>query len=608
MVTNDDTASTFTIANGVYLLGGFDGSEISNTERDASANQCVLSGDIDRDSQPDDSSGGVILDSPELRIAGSNAATVLTGLQSGGDMRVDGFTITAGDGVASAGGFQGGGVLNDCIIRGNHGLVAGGLHSSGQLELSMVDCDVIGNSGGEVGGILTSDPVLAMVRCRIEGNASTTDDLTSVGGARFLNGEVSMDDCLIAGNRGGGSGGISYAYGNSGGESPFRMTGCTVSSNLADHPTGDSSHAGGVDIGERVTASILNTVIWGNSGATEENFSGSATFINSLIEGLNPGGDNLNGNSSGNDPEFRNASPTANAPDSSGDYRWYGTSPLRNSGSTSESSSSIDLAGRSRVVGNSIDIGAYEYDGPRRLRTITAKTLDVDPTFGSPNFEIYVNTIFAGYDQIEIGYSVAGVVEDSLITTDRYLFTAIGDGEDSTEVEIVAEKSSTGDQVRVTFTVDLVDSYTFEDFRSANGMNSDGSDDDADFSSNGVSNIEQFAFGFDSTSTVEKVASSYSEARPGMPSVEPNPDAGYVDFIYTEPADNFVTGVEVEATTSTDLESWNSLPNFFGEGSSRSTVTVGNHRIVRVRMTIDDPASFYRLEVVYERSSEGGPQ
>ncbi|MEP4079821.1 choice-of-anchor Q domain-containing protein [Haloferula sp.] len=607
-VTNDATTSTFTIGEGVYLLGGFAGGELLASDRDPATNLCVLSGDIDHETQPDINTNGVILESPHLFIAGDNAEVVVTGLQHGGvDMRVDGFTITAGDASNYAGGFYGAGSLASCTIQGNHGIQAGGVLPLDQHLLTMTDCDVLGNSGTNVGGIYAYDPVLSMLRCRIQGNASTATELSSTGGARFLVGEVSMVDCMITGNRGGGSGGVSYAFGAFDGESPFRMVGCTVSSNLADHPTGDTPYAGGVDTGERVTAEFINTVIWDNEGAMQDGYAGTGTFSHCLIENLNPGGSNIDGTNASKDADFRDAPAAASAPTLDGDFRFYGNSPLRNAGSNDEGQSSADFNGQNRPLGQTIDIGVFEYNGPSVKRTVSSQSIEIDPNAGEGRIDLLMTALFSNFDEVFFDYSVEGVVVDSLFSSATQLYQLFprGSDGDSTEVEIAAESTTTGDRVRIVFTVTLEDTYTFEDFRSDNGMNSDGSDDEEDFSGNGISNILQFAYGSLSATDSEIATASFDEARVGQPVMQLSEIDGYVDFIYAEPLNTTSVGIEVDTKRSLDLESWSDLYGPFDEVEDLSRVTVGDYRVTRIRLATEEPKLFCRLEVAFDRRFEG---
>ena len=101
--------ATFQLVKGVALYGGFAGAETTREQRDWSARQTMLSGDIDHN---DVTAGGVVTDT--ARISGSNAYHVVSSAGVTTTAVLDGFTITGGN--ANGSDFlhrQGGGMYND---------------------------------------------------------------------------------------------------------------------------------------------------------------------------------------------------------------------------------------------------------------------------------------------------------------------------------------------------------------------------------------------------------------------------------------------------------------------------------------------------------------
>jgi hypothetical protein len=113
---------------------------------------------------------------------------------------------------------------------------------------------------------------------------------------------------------------------------------------------------------------LTNTIVWGNTGGNNiEISSGTPIYNHSLVEGLNPGGTNLDGTNASNDPQFANAS--------TGDYLINSESPVANAGDNAAYIAAIeaatgtsfggweaekDIAGNPRLYNVTIDMGAYE--------------------------------------------------------------------------------------------------------------------------------------------------------------------------------------------------------------------------------------------------------
>jgi hypothetical protein len=153
-------------------------------------------------------------------------------------------------------------------------------------------------------------------------------------------------NCLISANS------VTSGSGGGGGVYKGLLNNCTVAGNSA---VGSSAGGGGVNDG-----TLRNCIVYSNSGV---NYVGTLDFTSSCTTPL-PGG---TGNISG-DPQFVNAA--------GGDFRLKSTSPCINAGDNTFVSGSADFDGVPRVVGGTVDMGAYEYQGATPL-LLTAST---DPT------------------------------------------------------------------------------------------------------------------------------------------------------------------------------------------------------------------------------------
>lgn len=605
-VTNDAESSVFEINSGIYVLGGFSGSEAEVGLRDALVNISILSGDIDHETNPDTMVNHVIVEDPHNAIVGTNADTVVYGLRYvSADMRLDGFTITAGDSSNFGGGFYGAGHIENCIIQGNYGNNVGGVLPIDGYLLTIVDSSVVGNSGLYVGGIYAYNPQLEMLRCRIQGNRSVSADGADAGGARFLLGDVSFTDCLISGNYGGSTGGVSYALGNHDGESSFVLNGCTVVGNYAHGTLLIDGYAGGIDAGNRVDLDIRNSLIWGNEGNANANLVGHTSIAYSIVEGLDLGGGNLDGTDVTNAPDFVEPIIAMDAPTMDGDLRLYGNSASVNAGDDSLVTGAFDLSGRNRSIGSSVDMGAFEYNGPSVQSTLSSFTLDVDAVIGYGRI-MNIAGRFNNYDSLLFEYSHAGVATETMFNSIFYRFAGIGEGGDSTDVSVFAVDDTTGDRARIVFTITLIDTYTVEDYRAENGMDVNGADDGEDFSGNGVPNLLQYVAGETDAYATNIASVDFDTQQAGLPKYETDASGNVFIITYSEPSNETSAGINNRLRESTDLSSWGTVSSGGESGPSIRTVeTADDYTIYEVTVSMNQDQNFYRIEAEYDRSFEG---
>ncbi|MGD0745493.1 MAG: choice-of-anchor Q domain-containing protein, partial [Verrucomicrobiota bacterium] len=245
---------------------------------------------------------------------------------------LSGFTLTNGATQNSPGG-GGGGVycsttnclITNCIITGNAAYQRGG----GTYLGTVVNCVLRGNSatlagasssgGGAYGSVMTGSIL--------------TGNTTSYEGGGADN--STLFNCLICSNSVPG-------YNSGGGAAGGTLINCTV--------VGNSAYYGGGVFGGVLKDSIIYDNQDSVSGYWASNYFGGV-FTNCATfpaPGSSSGMNNIT-----NAPAFVNPA--------GGDFHLQPWSPCINAGNNSFNTSSTDLDGNPRIVGGTVDIGAYEY-------------------------------------------------------------------------------------------------------------------------------------------------------------------------------------------------------------------------------------------------------
>ncbi|WP_193212887.1 right-handed parallel beta-helix repeat-containing protein [Luteolibacter marinus] len=326
----DDRSSSFALADGVELYGGFpaDGSATLLTDRDPAARPTILSGDLLQD---DDGTGPT-----------DNAYHVVTGTSVTATTVLDGFTVTAGraDGgitvIASGSGLfltAASPTVRNCRITGNLAVFGGGLYTTNSSSPAFTNCSFAGNRATTSGGAafnadIGSSPTFT--QCSFTGNRANSGH----GGGCFVNGgSPSLISCSFSGNHAGNLGGGLY---------------------------------------NGASASLTNSIIWNNRDSTGTGTAASSvsdvnpssiTYAHCLIQGRDPAGTgNLDGTSAANDPLFVLEVDPAAAPTTAGDLRLRAGSPVIDAGDDTANSEATDLSGYPRKVAT-IDLGAHEQQG-----------------------------------------------------------------------------------------------------------------------------------------------------------------------------------------------------------------------------------------------------
>ncbi len=246
--------------------------------------------------------------------------------------------VLAGNNTPKTGGGAYGGTLTNCSLFVNTGVQGGGGAVSAVLEGCVIAtntanygggaasctlrlCEVQSNSASYGGG--TSSGTLN--NCTLSNNSAT-----NWGGGAYLG---TLNNCTLVQNSGGSGGG---AYGAT-------LNNCTAVNNT------------GTQGGGTYQCTNNNCIIYFNQATTAGTTNWSSGLLRySCTTPLAPGPGNFS-----NDPALAHLA--------GGDYHLQSNSPCINAGSQAYVATTIDLDGNPRVVGGTVDVGAYEFQFPSSL-------------------------------------------------------------------------------------------------------------------------------------------------------------------------------------------------------------------------------------------------
>ncbi|WP_176521796.1 T9SS type A sorting domain-containing protein [Longimonas halophila] len=301
--------------DGLGIYGGFAGTETTRSDRDPSANETILSGDLNGDDGPDSDGDGI----PDTG-RGDNAYHVLVfdGGEGFGDDIDDNITPdTVLDGVTITGGNAddeflpntlGGGLycdgegsgnacspsLTGLIFTGNSADREGGaLYNDGFRGTSspqVTNATFTGNTAVIYGGAIHNNGLDGTSSPRVTGTTFIGNSADFGGGAIYNSGRngtssPQITNATFTGNSADFGGGAIYNDGRNGGTSSPRVTGTTF--------TGNSAEIGGAiyNYGDNGTSSpqVTNAILWGNTAGNDgdaiSNFDATPTLAHTLIEG-----------------------------------------------------------------------------------------------------------------------------------------------------------------------------------------------------------------------------------------------------------------------------------------------------------------------------------
>jgi hypothetical protein len=316
---------------------------------------------------------------------------------------------------------SGSGSISDCTFSDNLAGYGGGIYV-GSGKLTIANSTISDNQAGSGGGIFNFSGIFKVTDCILDQNTAifetTSGKAIGRGGAisNYYGGSASISGCTISGNKAGKGGGIMVLAGT------LTLTNSTVSDNLAtingttpaddgggiDNAgtlkitnstiAGNSSSIGGGLYDDGDTTTIVNATIADNeatggpdSGAGIDNISGSSTTLNNTIVAQNTDGSggpaddiagagvsgasaynlvgadetgSLTNGSNGNhvgvtDPGLGTLGPNGGPTQT---ISLLFGSPAINEGSNALIPAGIttDQRGSARIVGGTVDIGAFE--------------------------------------------------------------------------------------------------------------------------------------------------------------------------------------------------------------------------------------------------------
>lgn len=427
----DPRNNAFSLRNGVAVYGGFHGTEISLAQRRTICGQAsILSGEIGAPGNTDNCYH-------VIRNGNLNASAV-----------IDGFTIRDANNnraISSGESGNGGGIYNggsgagnncsptirNCIITNNTARYGAGIFNNGfnggTVSPTISQCVIANNTGLEGGG--------GMDFFAADGGTATP----------FISNTIVTNNVALDVVPGQGGGGAMYLWG---GTCTPTIINCVFTNNSSQGVAGgiiidNNPIFGGVSGVCNVI--VQNSVFWGNTAVTNgPQFSikamGTFTATYSFIDMAAPGqvfpiAGTGTGNILAGNPNFLNAANPIGA-----DGCWLtaddglqlqNTSPCMNAGNNS-GVSTTDLWGVPRIVGGTVDIGAFEY----RALTISSFT----PTSaGTGAAVIITGSGFIGTTSVSFGGTPAASFS---IDSDTQITATLAAGA-SGNVEVTAAGTAT---------------------------------------------------------------------------------------------------------------------------------------------------------------------
>lgn len=244
---------------------------------------------------------------------GTNSCATLGSTDGESRTVLIGFTLR--NGHADFGGGSRCGMLNNCIISNNTADSGGG----GTYASTLISCTISENSAYDGGGVMNS----TLSNCILSGNIVSHD-----GGGSY---KGTLNNCVLTNNTAGSGGGGSFAG---------VLYNCTLSKNLTYF------WGGGV-----YYSTLTNCIVWGNrkiDSSINNYASDGGSFSYSCTTPLPPGTGNVS-----SDPLFVDSS--------NGNFRLRTGSPCVDKGTNTHALGFTDIEGKPRILGDRVDMGAYEY-------------------------------------------------------------------------------------------------------------------------------------------------------------------------------------------------------------------------------------------------------
>lgn len=318
-ITIGDRYNAFVLKADVKIYGGFAGGENTLAARNWLTNITILSGDFNGNDVVTGSGSTLSITSND-----ENAYHVVIASGGVGTAVLDGFTIKGGN--ANVQSFLG------VYVNGNNiGPISGGGIYNFSSSPTIANCSFTGNYGWYGGGIYNegySSPTIS--------NCSFANNQAYSGGGmnNYVNSAPVITNCSFAGNSGNFGGGICNS-------------------------------------GSTAKPQVRNSIIWGNTGGSTSESSGSSTTVSySIVQG---GATGIDGNLN-TDPLFTDAA--------NGNLRLQCGSPAIDAGNNSYIPGGIttDLDGNARIQNTTVDMGAYESSANANSAALSDVAISVTKT------------------------------------------------------------------------------------------------------------------------------------------------------------------------------------------------------------------------------------
>ena len=315
-----------------------------------------------------------------LSVNGPQATTIIGETQTRGvyvadNAALSGFTVTGGHADSGGGVWcEPGGVVSNCIVQGNFASSYGGGVYGGTVWNSTLTTN-LGYDGGGAAVAVLYHSILASNTADFGGGAYVCllSNCTVTANYGYYNGGVygsTNYNCLIKANsnsyKDAGGAYSSKLYncvlmGNTCGAYSCTLYNCTVVSNTVTSGVGGMRYC-----------TAYNSIIYFNSGSTSSNWY-QGTLANCCTRPLPNGSGNFT-----NAPLF--------ADQAGGDFHLQTISPCINSGENAYAVRANDFDGNPRIVGGTVDIGAYEFQTPASVLSYAWAQQFGLPTDGSADF------------------------------------------------------------------------------------------------------------------------------------------------------------------------------------------------------------------------------
>ncbi len=240
--------------------------------------------------------------------------------------------------------------LANLTISGNAAQSKGGGMYNAQSSPALTNVTISGNSAEIGGGLANAQSNPALTNVTISGNTA------NFGGGMFSQASAPiLTSVLISGNAAEHGGGLANE------DSSPALTNVTLSGNTAQ------ISGGGLANYQSSRPMLINTIIWGNSSGISNVTNSTPTISFSLVQGSggssawNPATGTDGGGNRDIDPLFITPVPTA--PSTGGNLRLQDSSPTIDGGTPYSNIPSLpptDLDGNPRIIGATVDMGAYE--------------------------------------------------------------------------------------------------------------------------------------------------------------------------------------------------------------------------------------------------------